>query len=117
MRLRTTVLISTLLAFASSGSAAQPNFKCEIGPVEREVGSTNWLDYSCDDHQSLIFVSAPESPASPFYFFLNKEGEKRKLTGESTGTQAASRAAYEDLSEFTEIDLQNLLNETKAAKP
>lgn len=45
---------------------------CDIGPGTKTFGKSSWLVYSCTDNKSLVMVSAPGSPAVPFYFFLQE---------------------------------------------
>ena len=96
-------------ANAANGSAksAYP-MDCKIGPVEKTFGATQWLVYSCSDGKSLLFVSAANSPASPFYFSLTPE----RLFGEGTGDQGATDAAYADIRKLSEADVAALLQAT-----
>ena len=57
--------------------------QCDIGPITKEFGSVPWLLYSCDDGKSLVVISAPGSPAAPFYFMFSPEGRGYHLSGEA----------------------------------
>ncbi|HSC47383.1 MAG TPA: lipocalin family protein [Gammaproteobacteria bacterium] len=90
---------------------------CDVGPVNKTYGSAPWLVYSCHDDRSLTFVSAPGSPAMPFYFVLYvKEGQYR-LTGEGTGDKKVTDAALAELQKLSATDVAALIVETKKVKP
>ena len=91
--------------------------KCETGPVTKMFGGTEWIVYSCDDQASMVVLSAPGNPASPFYFFLKPEAEGFRLTGEGNGDMKVSDAARDDLSKLTPNDFAALLAATKAVAP
>ena len=56
---------------AQNKSESSPKLNCFAGPLEKTFGDTKWLVYACDDSRSLAIVSAPGSPAMPFYFISN----------------------------------------------
>lgn len=56
------VLLLVCLAAVHSAAASQ-TLECNVGPVTRSYGNTDWLVYSCSDRKSLVLVSAPGSPA------------------------------------------------------
>jgi hypothetical protein len=112
MMRRSARLFAVLLMVTSSCGpllAQQPNLKCLVGPVKRTYGNTPWLVYSCDDGQSIVIVTAPDSPAAPFYFIFNGG----HLRGEGTGNKAATDAAYNDLQRLTDADIKALITQTK----
>ncbi|MBI3675380.1 MAG: hypothetical protein HY243_02030 [Proteobacteria bacterium] len=104
-----TVSLTATGANAADGSAksAYP-MDCKIGPVEKNFGATQWLVYSCSDGKSLLFVSAANSPASPFYFSLTPE----RLFGEGTGDKDATDRAYADIEKLNEADVSALVQAT-----
>lgn len=111
-------LFAALLIWGSSCSsllAQQPNLKCVAGPVKKTYGNSPWLVYSCDDGQSLVIVTAPGSPAAPFYFIFNGG----HLRGEGTGNKAMADAAYNDLQRLTDANIKVLVTQTKqvSARP
>ena len=87
--------------------------KCELGPVTKSYGKFQWLVYSCSDEKSVVVVSAPGSPAMPYYFFLSKSGNGITLRGEGTGTKSLTESAYDDLRRLTPNDLEDLIKETE----
>jgi hypothetical protein len=94
-------------------AAASP--QCDVGPVTKVFGAVPWLVYSCNDATSLVLMSAPGSPASPFYFIFSLEGGSYKLRGEGTGAKTATDAALKDLEALSASDIQALRRETIAA--
>jgi len=111
------VLWTALTALPSSAvgeDASTPEpLKCDTGPVARTYGKTQWLVYSCDDQRSVVIVSAPGSPAAPFYFiFFPSEGGYR-LRGEGTGRKDATSAAFTDLRALSGQDIAVLIEQTK----
>ena len=95
---------------------AAPPLNCDVGPVTKVFGSVPWLVYSCNDATSVVLVSAPGSPAMPFYFIFSLEGSAYRLRGEGTGTKAATDAALKDLQALSASDILALRHETLAGK-
>jgi|HubBroStandDraft_6_1064221.scaffolds.fasta_scaffold18177_3 hypothetical protein len=96
-----------------AAAAAPP--QCDVGPVTKVFGAVPWLVYSCNDATSLVLMSAPGSPASPFYFTFSLEGGSYRLRGEGTGSKTATDAALKDLEALSASDIQALRRETIAA--
>lgn len=104
------------VALGLQDATAQPEpMACELGPVTRAYGQSDWLVYGCADERSLVFVSAPGNPAMPFVFILSPDADGYRLHGEGSGSQDATRPAFEDLSRMTEAERNALLAETRAA--
>jgi len=112
------VLFAFLAALFVGNSlhAEQTPMKCETGPVKKEFGKTNWLVYSCTDNKTLIIVSDTGNPAMPFYFTFFIKNGSYNLTGEGTGSKAATGATYKELSLLKDKDISALINETKNVK-
>ncbi len=81
----------------------------------KNFGSVPWLVYSCNDSSSLVLVSAPGSPATPFYFFFSLEGATYRLRGEGNGSREATDAALKDLQALSATEIQGLRRETLMA--
>jgi len=64
VRLTSSILYLCTLLFSETPFAE--TLKCDIGPLNKSYGGTPWLVYSCNDEQTLVFVSERGSPASPF---------------------------------------------------
>jgi hypothetical protein len=94
-------------------TSAPPPMKCETGPARRTFGGTQWIVYSCDDHTSMVVVSAEGNPASPFYFFLKPNGGTYTVSGEGNGEKKASDAAGDALAKMTPAEFTTLLAATK----
>lgn len=107
-------VIACLIALAWQPVAAQqPELKCEIGPVSRSFGATPWLVYACADGKSLVVVSAPNSPAAPFYFMIYPKEGKYAVVGEGTGAKSARDRAYSELIRLSEKDIVALIAAAK----
>jgi hypothetical protein len=107
---------SALLSVPTLGEQVapkQPQLECKIGPLTKVYGGTTWLVYSCDDDRSIVIVSAPGSPAAPFYFSYFLEAGGYHLSGEGTGDRAATDLAYKELAAFSAKDIALLIAETK----
>jgi len=87
--------------------------KCDIGPVLKTYGMTQWLVYSCNDHRSVVIVSAQGNPAIPFYFTIFPRANGYQILGEGTGRKNATVAAYDELKALTGGDIIGLIEETK----
>jgi hypothetical protein len=107
-------LATALTLIAPQAVSAAEGQDCLIGPVTKQYGAANWLVYSCADGETLAFISAPDNPATPFYFLLVNVAGQLQLSGEGSGQRDAAQAAFDDLSLITEIDRAALLTETKA---
>jgi hypothetical protein len=105
------------LALAQGDTSKPPQLSCHIGPLTRTYGQVDWLVYSCSDNRSLVFVSAPGSPAMPFVFSLIADARGRyRLSGEGTGNKEATSAAFAELKVLSAQDVSDLIDMTKAAK-
>jgi hypothetical protein len=93
-------------------SAAPLN--CDVGPVTRTLGGAPWLVYSCNDLTTVIVVSAPGSPAAPFYFSLSFESGSYRIRGEGTGAKAVTDAALRQLQSLSMVDIHALRSATIA---
>lgn len=114
------VALGLLLAGATSAhtqgaSPSKSKLNCEMGPVSRVFGGTEWLVYGCDDGRSMVVVSTGKNPASPFYFVLSPAADGYRIVGEGKGGKQASKAAGDDLSRLPASDFAKLLAETQAA--
>jgi hypothetical protein len=101
---------------AVSQDAPPTQMKCETGPLSKSYGGAAWLVYGCNDHRSLVIVSAPGNPATPFYFLFHPQGNGYQLEGEGTGRKEATAAAFGELKTLSERDIVALIAETEASK-
>ena len=93
-------------------SASKSPLKCDFGPVVKAYGMTQWLVYSCNDRRTVVIVSGPKNPATPFYFMLYPTENGYKIHGEGTGSQDATAAAFKELELLSEIEIAALIEQT-----
>ena len=98
---------------ADSQASPRPTLNCNVGPLSKTFGKSQWLLYSCNDASTLIVVSAPGSPATPFIFSFSLEGASYHLRGEGTGAQGATDAAYNELQALSASAIHELIEQTK----
>jgi hypothetical protein len=103
---------SALSQVAASASAP---LDCGTGPVTKPFGGVPWLVYGCSDQRSVVLMSAPGSPAMPFYFMFSASGSAHRLIGEGTGNKAATDRAYEELKLLSEAQIRQLFGQAKSA--
>jgi hypothetical protein len=103
------------LALAAQAQSSQAALDCSIGPANRSYGGVPWLVYACSDNATVVLVSAPGSPAAPFYFTFFRKNGRYSLGGEGTGARSVTDRAYSDLSALSEPEVKGLLASAKAA--
>ena len=113
-KVTTSILLLVLLLFGNPTIQAQ-DLKCEIGPLQKQFGGTNWLVYACDDRKSVVFVTAPDNPAAPFYFIYYPKDGGYTLSGEGTGNKEATKATFDELKNMPFKEIQNLIIEAENA--
>jgi hypothetical protein len=106
--MRHTVCILALLPVVASGAP----LNCNVGPVTKTFAAAPWLVYSCNDPSTVVFVSAPGSPAAPFYFILSLEKGAYRIRGEGTGSKTVTDATLRELQSLSTADVQALRQET-----
>ncbi|MEP2987373.1 MAG: hypothetical protein ABJN65_11980 [Parasphingorhabdus sp.] len=112
-------IVSALLLATSALPAEDTKpapVKCEVGPVSKQFGGTDWTVYSCSDQASVVLISSKGNPASPFFFILQPKDGKYIVRGEGNGSKEASKAALDELSELTTDQIKALLNGTVQAE-
>jgi hypothetical protein len=120
MRFLPVILAGLLASSAGVITLAQPTdansqqLKCEIGPIPKTFGKVPWLVYGCSDAKSLVVVSAPGSPAMPFYFMLFPKSGRYELVGEGTGKKEATAAAHAELSALSDEQIAKLVSEVRS---
>jgi hypothetical protein len=90
------------------------SMSCDIGPVERTFGETNWTVYACDDGSTVTISAAGNNPAKPFYFVLRLVGGRYDITGQGTGDKATSDAAAKDIRALGDDGIRDLLKTAQA---
>ena len=110
------LLCGAVLAPWCAAAEDDDTFRCNIGPVTKTYGQTQWLVYGCNDDKTLVIVAAPGNPGAPYYFTLLPTDAGHSVFGEGTGKKEASAAASEQLKSLSEEDIANVIKETKEAK-
>lgn len=110
------LLWATALIPAPAIGAEQQPLNCDTGPVNKAYGKTQWLVYSCNDNKTVVLVSAPGSPATPFVFTFYSKESGYQLHGEGTGHKEATAAAFNELKALSEQDIATLIEQTKKHK-
>jgi hypothetical protein len=106
------LLLNVVLpSIAVAEDAPTTSLKCEVGPVAKSYGGTNWLLYACDDGHSIVIVSGQGNPATPFYFMFSWKDGAYRLHGEGTGDKKATQAAFDDLSKLDKSGIERLAQE------
>ncbi len=115
------LIFAVMLAAAGSAISATSNsdskaLKCEAGPINEVFGKGQWLVYGCADGRSMVVVSAPGSPAFPFYFMVFEGANGYEVVGEGTGRREATAEAYSDLKALSAEKIKALIAETNRVK-
>jgi hypothetical protein len=108
---------SALALFESCCFADAQQLKCEIGPVQKTYGSTQWLIYSCQDSRSLVIITAPGNPAMPFYFLLHPSDDGYRIEGEGTGNKDITDRVLAELQRLSASEIAALISATRDAAP
>ncbi len=110
------MLATAAIATTSNVSAQEKpaSMHCDIGPVRKTYGGSEWGIYSCPDNTTVIFYSVAGTPAAEFFFMLYRDEEGMHLYGEGNGDKHATDIAYEELSKLDVQDVQALIDATKA---
>jgi hypothetical protein len=94
---------------------SQAPLDCSAGPLTRSFGAVPRLVYGCSDNQTVVVMSAPGSPAAPFYFMLFRKEGKYVVVGEGTGQKTVTDRAHAELVRLAEPEIQALLVSAKQA--
>src|SRR5258708_3385098 len=115
-RLASIAALSCALAISTDTVAqgpSQPKLVCERGPVAtKSFGGTQWQIYGCNDNRSVAIVTAPGSPAIPFYFLLAWINGVYTVSGAGTGRRDLTAKAYSDIVKLTRPQIDALVKET-----
>jgi len=115
-RLVSILALSSALALSTDAVAqgpSQPKLVCDRGPVAtKSFGGTQWQIYGCNDNRSVAIVTAPGSPAIPFYFLLAWVNGVYTVSGEGTGRRDLTAKAYSDIVKLTRPQIDALVKET-----
>ena len=117
---RTAPAAAFFAALAMSQAAADPvakttHFVCDVGPVTKHFGRSDWQVLSCGDGRTLLFQSLPGKPRANFSIAIAKDSVERG--NESTENRDLNEAAITELGALSHDKLLALLHETKTAAP
>jgi hypothetical protein len=108
------VLPVIVLPDAVAQGPSQPKLVCDRGPFSTKTfGGTQWQIYGCTDNRSVAIVTAPSSPAIPFYFLLAWIDGVYTVSGEGTGRRDLTAKAYNDIIKLTRPQIDALVKETQ----
>lgn len=114
MKLR--ALLFGLLLVSTTADAAE-SLNCMVGPIQLRIGHGDWQVTSCSDGRSVVFATMSGNPAMPFVFIVLRSGSESRISGEGTGKEEASAAAFEEIKSMTDAQLDALVTVTKLVKP
>jgi hypothetical protein len=106
-----------LMASADPSASYKLPLDCSHGPVTKSFGNSDWLTYSCSDGKTVVLVSAPGSPASPFVFTIFPLDGVYRVTGQGTGPRLATDPAYAALSKLSTQNFQTIIKDTLSVPP
>ena len=89
--------------------------QCEIGPLRKTYGGTEWVVYSCSDKKTVVIYSAASNPGKEFYFMFTSQDGELRLYGEGNGDKKYTDAAFNDLKPMTQDDIDYLIKETETS--
>ena len=105
--------LAVTVSDAAAQGPSQPKLVCDRGPFSTKTfGGTQWQIYGCTDNRSVAIVTAPGSPAIPFYFLLAWVNGVYTVSGEGTGRRDLTAKAYNDIIKLTRPQIDALVNET-----
>jgi len=106
------IALTLILILSNTTAMAGETMQCDIGPLKKEYGGTNWLVYSCTNKKSLVFITDQGNPAMPFYFMYHPKNGVYNLHGEGTGNKKYTNAAYEQLKTLPLKSINELISST-----
>jgi hypothetical protein len=109
-------ILFPIVAIGGESASTPPPMNCDIGPVNKTYGKTEWFVYSCSDGRTVVLVSAPGNPAMPFVFMFHPREDGYQLHGEGAGKKEATAATFNDLKTLSERDIKALIEQTKVQK-
>jgi hypothetical protein len=95
--------------------AKTTHFVCDVGPVTKHFGRSDWQVLSCGDGRTLLFQSLPGKPGADFSIAVEKDSIERG--SESRDNRDLSEAAIAELAALSHEKLLALLAETQAVAP
>jgi len=87
--------------------------QCDIGPLQRTYGGTEWVVYSCSDRKTVVIYTAASNPGKEFFFMLTPKDGQLQLYGEGNGEKKHTAAAFDELKSMTQDAVDALIKETE----
>ena len=107
------LLLLVAAAAVHAQGPSQASLVCDRGPFSTKTfGGTPWQIYGCNDNRSVAIVTAPGSPALPFYFLIAWVNGVYTVSGEGTGPRDLTAKAYTDIVKLNRQQIDALVNET-----
>jgi len=112
-----TAILATFLCSSATGDpvAKATHFVCDVGPVTKHFGRSDWQVLSCGDGRTLLFQSLPGKPGADFSIAIEKDSIERG--NESMENRDLDEAAIAELGAMSHEKLLALLHETEAVAP
>ena len=95
--------------------AKTTHFVCDVGPLNKHLGGSDWQVLSCGDGRTLLFQSLPGKPPANFSIAIAKDSIERG--NESMDNRNLSEAAIAELAGLSHEKLVALIAETEAVAP
>lgn len=112
--MKTNLTFISMLLISISSYSAEP-LSCSVGPIHTELAAGKWQVTSCNDGQSLVFATMKNNPAMPFMFFIKRDGDQKKISGEGNGDKKYTDKAFEELKSMSQVQLNEFVKATKQA--
>ena len=112
MKINCSLVLTMVISFHVY--SAEP-LSCNVGPIHIELAANKWQVTSCSDGQSLVFATMKDNPAMPFMFFIKRDGDNTKISGQGNGSKQYTAKAFEELKSMTTTQLDELVQATKKA--
>ena len=104
--------ISAILILAFSASSTAEPLQCNVGPIVKNIGGSEWQVTSCNDGRSLVFATMAGNPAMPFVFIVQRDKETAKIHGEGNGSKEYSAATFDEIRKMTAAQFDELVQAT-----
>lgn len=109
MQMKWMIAMLAALSMSSVANAGGSSLACEVGPVQRQFGQSQWNVYACTDEKSVVVVPIAATNGEFGYFFLTPAGQEIVVTGEGWGEDASFQPSFQQLKELDSRDLADLV--------
>lgn len=84
---------------------------CDVGPVDRHFGDTEWSVYACRDGKRLAIMAKPDSRAAPFCFVLTPSEDAYVVSTEGGGDRIAAEPAGDAIRALSAREVRTLMDD------